>query len=361
MRVATRRLRAAIDFFVDVLPVRARALRSELTWLAGVLGQVRDLDVQIDRMDGMDGWAAWAPTGDAVGSPLEDLRTLLLTQHGTARRDLLDALDSPRWERLASGLTAMVQHSPSRRSPAARLPAAAALPDLVTVRHQAVVKAARRAKRSGVASDFHRLRIRCKRLRYSLEFTAGVYGARTERFTRKLAKLQDALGLMQDAEVATTRLLALATGASAGQSDDVQSDDSQPGAGLPPATVFAMGAVAEHYRVESLELLEQMPRHLTVLQGKEWDDLASHMGRRRLEAMATIPAPRPSRPLAGALAATTAPLVPAPAPPAPMPLTSTAATAPAADRTTPADAALSTWPDTAWEPPATAETASGEG
>jgi triphosphatase len=368
MRVATRRLRAAIDFFVDVLPVRAQALRSELTWLAGVLGHVRDLDVQIDRMQEMEEWAvAGSATG---GSPLEDLRTLLVAQRTSARRDLLDALDSPRWERLASGLTAMVQHSPRRRSPAARLPAAVALPELVMSRHRAVVKAARRAKHSGMAADFHRLRIRCKRLRYSLEFTAGVYGGRTGRFTRKLAKLQDSLGLMQDAEVATTRLLDFATSA-----DPNQPSDSQPSDRLSPRTIFAMGAVAERYRVESEELLAQMPKRLALLTGEEWRDLAAHMARRRLEALATIPPPRPPRRAAAATDAgplTAAPTEDAPAqpptgvpapgetdpavstndapsgePPAPEPLTSTAT----AEETAPPGDALSAWPDTAWEPP----------
>ena len=53
MRVATRRLRAAIDLFADAFPVRARGLRDELSWLATVLGGVRDLDVQIDNLDDM--------------------------------------------------------------------------------------------------------------------------------------------------------------------------------------------------------------------------------------------------------------------------------------------------------------------
>ena len=75
------------------------------------------------------------------------------------------------------------------------------VPDLIGSRHVAVVKAARRAKRSGEAEDFHRLRIRCKRLRYSLEFGSELYGGRTGRYTRQLTKLQNQLGLLQDAEV----------------------------------------------------------------------------------------------------------------------------------------------------------------
>jgi len=53
MRVATRRLRAALDFFADVLPLRARTFRDELGWLAAVLGAVRDLDVQLEAQDAM--------------------------------------------------------------------------------------------------------------------------------------------------------------------------------------------------------------------------------------------------------------------------------------------------------------------
>ncbi|MGH9092925.1 MAG: CHAD domain-containing protein, partial [Acidimicrobiales bacterium] len=139
MRVASRRLRAAFDLFADALPVRAQAMRGELRWVAGVLGRVRDLDVQIERLAEME---AWAPGGEGDRSPLAELRVLLEAQRAAARRDLVAALDSPRWERLVAGLVAMVQHGQRRRLPAARSAAALAVPDLVTPRHRAVVKAA---------------------------------------------------------------------------------------------------------------------------------------------------------------------------------------------------------------------------
>ena len=50
MRVATRRLRAALDLFADVLPVRAQVFREELGWLGRLLGVVRDLDVQLEGL-----------------------------------------------------------------------------------------------------------------------------------------------------------------------------------------------------------------------------------------------------------------------------------------------------------------------
>ena len=66
MRVATRRLRAALDLFAEVFPVRAVGLRNELRWLAGVLGAVRDLDVQLERMDDPE-WAAGRGRRTAAG------------------------------------------------------------------------------------------------------------------------------------------------------------------------------------------------------------------------------------------------------------------------------------------------------
>jgi triphosphatase len=263
MRVATRRLRAALDLFVDVLPIRARNFRGELGWLAGVLGAVRDLDVQLQ------GQAAMIEPGqDGLWA---DLTALLTREREAARAELLSALDSARWERLKSGMASMVQQGPNRRATATRVPALAAVPDLIGIRQASVVKAARRAKRSGEAADFHRLRIRCKRLRYSLEFSAELYGGRTKRYTRQLTKLQNLLGLLQDAEVAANRLAELAMTAA-----------------LPASTIFVMGGVAEQHRREVTRLLEQLPGEVSRARGPEWTEALTMMERGRDQVLALI-------------------------------------------------------------------------
>jgi triphosphatase len=275
MRVATRRLRAAIDLFTDVLPVRAHTYREELGWAARVLGHVRDLDVQQEAQEAMaDAATAWgAIFGDAGLDPLGDLGQLLASERETARADMLAALDSLRWERLTSGLATMVQQGPLRRAAVGHLPAVMVVPDLVEARHTAVKKAARKAKRTGVPADYHRLRIRCKRLRYSLEFTSDLYGGRTKRFTKQLAGLQDQLGLMQDAEVAAARLANLAHGE----------------AHLPPTTIFVMGGVAERHRMEFDRILEKLPKQLSRVGGREWRDLAGAMEQQRQHATSLMP------------------------------------------------------------------------
>jgi CHAD domain-containing protein len=278
MRVASRRLRAAIDLFVGVLPVRIEGIRKELGWLAAVLGEVRDLDVQLEHMDNLGEWSiAWA-TSEITEDPMVHLRQLLVDQRFEARRQLLAALDSVRYQRLLKGLTSLVIQGPARRSVAAGVPAAIGVSELVAQRHRSVLKGAKRARKSGVANDYHRLRIRAKRLRYSFEFTAGLYYGGTDRFVRRMARLQDALGLMQDAEVAIEQLLGIT---------------SEHGSDLPPLTIFAMGSVAERYRAEAATLLASMPKRLKVLNGSEWNALEDLMATRHQEALANLPPPRP--------------------------------------------------------------------
>ena len=300
MRVATRRMRAALAMFADTLPARSRHVRSELGWLADALGAVRDLDVQLERVGQWSGEVSEQDRG-ALG----DLSRLLSHQRGEARSRLLAALESSRYERLVASFSAMLRQGPSRRLPAARAPAVVVVPDLVRMRHRAVTKAAKQARRSGAADDFHRLRIRAKRLRYALEFVAEVYRGQTTKYVRTLVRLQDLLGLMQDARVAAERLHALVV---------------DEGPALSTLTVFVMGGVAQRYRQEAAILAEKVPAKLDSLGGSRWQQMIGHMDRRRLEATpaygwSSAPAGRPASPSAAtpAIEDRSAPAAPTPA------------------------------------------------
>jgi CHAD domain-containing protein len=273
-------MRAAIDMFAEVLPVRAGRLNAELGWLAALLGDVRDLDIQLGRFDD---WTENMP-GDHREA-LDELADLLIGERGRARAELLAALDSKRYERLVTGLTTMLLQGPSIRSSAGRALSVTAVPALIGERHDASRKAARRAKRTGVASDYHRLRIRCKRLRYSLEFASGLYGGELKAFVRQMTRLQDTLGAMQDAEVASARLQAIAL--------------TEEGAGLSRSTIFAMGGVAGRYHSEAERLLAELPALVDLLEGKQWARTRSVLTQRRKQAfsdaMASAATARPPR------------------------------------------------------------------
>lgn len=264
MRVSTRRLRAVMGLFSDALPPRATFLRSELRWVAHALGAVRDLDVQLRDLEQMDAWCSeWPGDGSAA---LGALRTLLERSRVEARRNLLGVLDSPRWARLAASMVALARKGPHPRLDPAWVPALVAVPPLVQHRHRQAVRAARLAARTGAPADYHQLRIRCKRLRYAAECTVDLYGRDAKRFVKKLSKLQDRLGAIQDAEVAATRLAVLV----------------RPGSRplervLPVATVFALGAMAEHEREVSRQLQAELTPHLGSLGRRSWKNLVAAM------------------------------------------------------------------------------------
>jgi CHAD domain-containing protein len=262
MRVATRRMRAALSLFADSLPATVVALREELAWVGREIGAVRDLDVQLEQLDG---WIEALPEEDR--EPLSRLRTLLAAERADARAAMLQALDSARYERFVRRFGSLLRTRSGARTP----PALAAAPALVERRHRALRKAARRTGPGAEPAAYHRMRIAGKRFRYALEFVAGVYPGATQRLVRRTVALQDLLGAYQDGDVAIERLRRLA---------------GERGAELGPATVFAMGEVAERYRHAMADSRSRVEATFARLEGKPWKRF-----RRHLAASAPPPAP----------------------------------------------------------------------
>jgi CHAD domain-containing protein len=253
MRVASRRLRAALALFADSLPLASGELRAELGWVGRTIGAVRDLDVQLAQLDS---WIAALPEPDR--EPLSRLRDLLVAERMEARLEMLQALDSSRYSRFVRRFATMLRSRTGTRTPAAR----AAVPDLVERRYRSLRKAARRLEDGASPEDYHRARIAGKRFRYALEFIADVYPGATGRVVRRTVALQDLLGAYQDGHVATERLRGLA---------------AQRGVELGPSTVFAMGEIAERYRREMEEERRRIPPTLARLRGKAWKRLRTRM------------------------------------------------------------------------------------
>jgi triphosphatase len=239
MRVASRRLRAALSLFADVLPAHAQGFRTELGWLGQTLGAVRDLDVQLEQLDE---WLTKLPQADrdALGA----LRSLLENERAEARASMLAALDSRRYEAFATRFGRFLRARRARVSGQAARPAGIVAPELLEARFRKLRARGDRIVPTSNPEELHRVRIQGKRLRYALEFLAEVYPRETRPLIKRLVALQDILGEHQDADVAIARLRALAV---------------EHGGELEPATVFAMGEVAERYRLSMASLRAQFP------------------------------------------------------------------------------------------------------
>jgi triphosphatase len=252
-RVASRRLRAAVALFGDALPAEAARLRPELAWIGQTVGAVRDLDVQLAQLDE---WESVVPEPDR--EPLERLRAVLDHERGEARAAMLDALDSPRYERFVHRFGAMLRSRSGTRTGAAL----AVAPELVEGRHRALRKAARRIGPAAEPAAYHRMRIAGKRFRYALEFLSDVYPGETKRVVRRTVALQDLLGAYQDADVAIRRLRGMA---------------AERGRELGPATVFAMGEIAERYRSQMDRIRDQVGDAYARLRRRAWKRLLKRM------------------------------------------------------------------------------------
>jgi CHAD domain-containing protein len=192
-RVATRRLRANLGTFRPLLePDVAEALRFELAWLGGALGEVRDLDVLLVRLRAR---AQRLESRDAHAA--KRLLAGLAESRAEAHADLTDAMRSPRYNELVRACAAAVRSVPARDERAAD-----AFRPLMGKQWGRLRRALERLTPEASDAKLHAARIAAKRARYAAEAFAPVYGDHTRKFLRAATALQDVLGEHQDAVAA---------------------------------------------------------------------------------------------------------------------------------------------------------------
>jgi triphosphatase len=257
MRVAIRRMRAALVLFEPALPVRARTVRRELGWMARRLGDVRDLDIQLDWM------RTWAGELNSESrGPLNALTLALHKRRRAARMKMLRSLDSKRYARLVERVKGILQKGPPKRSRGARMQALAVFPALLEQRQSSVVAMGRKIGPDSPPEAYHRLRIRCKRLRYAVENGRELYGPAASGYLEVLVRLQDVLGMHQDACVAKAHLQDLL---------------DREGGHLAPRVVFAMGQASQRYDQRAGKFRRRLPKVFPQVTGKAWTRLKRAM------------------------------------------------------------------------------------
>jgi CHAD domain-containing protein len=213
-RVAIRRVRSTLRVFSKVLePTAVGDLDEELRWFAGLLGDVRDCQVQQRRFtEALD---EELPEELILGPVRSRVRNELRAIELPARELVREAMDSPRY------LAIMATLRRWRTEPPVNADASTG----------EVVKRARKAQRKadrrlavGLAGDdgamLHRARKATKRGRYAAELCKGLGGSKKAKRTAKHYKrFQSVLGDHQDTVVAsgTLRRMALTAGTTSGE------------------------------------------------------------------------------------------------------------------------------------------------
>ena len=169
-RVGTRRLRSDLKTFKSLLdPEWLEGMRTELRWLGGALGTVRDADVLLERLHRQ---AASLADADAPGAATVVRR--LVNQREAGRAELLEAMSGPRYVELLDRLVEGAQAPPLL--PEADQKATAILPDLVRKPWKKLAKAVKALGDPPVDEELHNVRIQAKACRYAVEAVAPVMG-----------------------------------------------------------------------------------------------------------------------------------------------------------------------------------------
>src|SRR5262245_11173908 len=236
LRVAARRLRAALQLFAPVLPAALVGSATEsLAWLGRGVGSVRDLDVLALAVA-----ARGRHLGDEPRAALGPLEHVIVERRAVAVVGLIHLLDSARSRRLRARLATVGSSSPGVRGPI-RLGDISG--DLIRPLLRAVQRAGRDLDAETPAVALHRLRVRVKALRYACETLEALVGDDMRRVIRLLVRLQEALGDHQDA---VTQIAWLRAYAGSEQ--------------LPPATLLAMGAVVDRLARRAEKLRARVAR-----------------------------------------------------------------------------------------------------
>ncbi len=256
LRVTTRRIDATLALFKDHVPERLGRARKTAKGVLRALGAARDVDVQLAELTR---YCAGLPEEERVAAvPL----TKQLQMQGARAHErmvrLLDAAPTRRWLEDLSMATAA---GATVNAPAQN--ALVVMPQRVRQRFRKLRKTVRKLPTNASMDEFHEVRRRAKQLRYAIECASGMFGKPADEFLKALRRMQEKLGVHQDAHVARSRLATLAAD-STGE--------------LPAATLFLMGRLAERQSDVIARAGKTLSRSWRRVRGKRWKAMRARLG-----------------------------------------------------------------------------------
>jgi CHAD domain-containing protein len=212
-RVAIRRLRSTLRVFGSLFdPAAANSAEDDLKWFAGLLGEVRDCQVQAHRFySAVDTLPDTLVLGPVRARIRDELRAVELP----ARERVSEAMKSPRYLSMLADLRRWRIDPPLTRSLKAT--------ELDKLAKRAYKKADRRLTTALKSSDdalLHRARKAAKRARYAAELLKpSAASTSAKRKVKQYKKIQTVLGDHQDTAVATgvLRQMGAAAGTTVGE------------------------------------------------------------------------------------------------------------------------------------------------
>jgi CHAD domain-containing protein len=215
MRVASRRLRAALPLFKSCFPEKKfRMWMRELQKITRALGDARDTDVQIAFLEHLkkekaEGQAA--PRADNIRPAVHqvDVETLLLTKLQKKRRKLqkavLSALENLEGSGIPGDIRAGCSEVVLKTGYTRTKPALYGIPPVAATRISnrlfALLQYERHVYNPDAVAEHHAMRIAAKKLRYTMEVYAPLYRRHLKKFLVRVKRIQEILGDLHDCDV----------------------------------------------------------------------------------------------------------------------------------------------------------------
>ncbi|MEN6443892.1 MAG: CHAD domain-containing protein [Methanoregula sp.] len=215
MRVASRRLRAALPLFASCFPPKKyEAWLHEIKAITGALGKARDMDVQIaflQKYQKSTGTSKKRTAGRVVvpqhlpPDAIRDLLVQLQKQRARLQGDVVAALDTFERRRVAAELSDYLRQMLPANKRFRRRPSLSGIPlvaaERITNRITDLFVYEPWVHNPDAIAEHHALRIAAKKLRYTMEIYAPLYRLGLQKPIRQVKRLQEILGDIHDCDV----------------------------------------------------------------------------------------------------------------------------------------------------------------
>ncbi|MGE4579164.1 MAG: CHAD domain-containing protein [Desulfuromonadales bacterium] len=225
-RVAIRRIRTVLRFVPSLCPDEIQKyFGEEFRWLMGETSSLRDLDTHLE-----DVCVLRSSLEEPLGVFLDSYEIFLREKRSGLRGELHCVLDSPRYRKLFGDFTEfLAAKAPQGPEVLKDFSAPETTQSLRRLRKRLLRQGGDLTGQSS-APEFHRFRKTTKKLRYLLELRQELVPHKTQgRLIRRLKRLQDVLGMLQDVETQQQTLL-----------DYCQSDSARPETCLALGRIFGL-------------------------------------------------------------------------------------------------------------------------
>ena len=205
-RVAIRRTRSALVWDKKIFDRSLIArFQKDLAFVGKLSNELRDLDVYLLNQDK---YKAMLPS--VLQKDLTPLFEYLAKQRATAFKKVVSGIQSRKYKKIMQTWEAWLNETQNEvhQGPAAAYPILHLASKRINKQYKDVIKSGRQILNDSEDEKLHKLRIKCKKLRYLIQFFANLYPPeKINALVKQLKKLQDVLGDFNDLCVQVDYLL----------------------------------------------------------------------------------------------------------------------------------------------------------